>query len=340
MKTRNLIGAAALAAASVTGAQAQEVTLALSHWVPPVHPLQATGMEMWAESVAEASEGRIAVEIYPAQQLGAAADHYDMARDGIVDIGFINPGYQPGRFPIIAAAELPFTISNAIGGSRALHEWYLDYAGQEMSDVKVCMVHLHDPGTLHGVSGPLQAPEDFDGLNIRPAHGTLARLVNLLGAASVQVPAPAMRDLINSGGADVTASPWGSLFVFGVQDAVTHHLDMPFYVTTFAFVMNQGTYDGLSPENRAVIDDHCNPEWSQRITTGWVEAEASGYQRLKDAGGHEFYVPTDEEVERWRAVAAPLIDEWKASAAEAGIDADAAYDDLIAKLREHDALYD
>ena len=41
-----------------------------------------------------------------------------MARDGIADLTYVNPGYQPGRFPIIGAGELPFLMSNAKGGSR------------------------------------------------------------------------------------------------------------------------------------------------------------------------------------------------------------------------------
>ena len=36
-----------------------------------------------------------------------------MARDGIADAAYVNPGYQPGRFPIFAAASLPFQVANA-----------------------------------------------------------------------------------------------------------------------------------------------------------------------------------------------------------------------------------
>ncbi len=53
-----------------------------------------------------------------------------MARDGIADLTYINPGYQPGRFPIIGAGELPFLISNAKGGSQAIDAWYRKYAAQ------------------------------------------------------------------------------------------------------------------------------------------------------------------------------------------------------------------
>ena len=148
--------ALSVAASAITAASAQEVTWAFSHWVPPQSEIQVSGFEPWAQSINEASNGRIQIDIYPAQQLGAAADHYDMARDGVVDIGFVNPGYQAGRFPIIAAAELPFLASNATGASRALDEWYAQYAAQEMPDVHVCMVHLHHPGTLHATRGRLQ----------------------------------------------------------------------------------------------------------------------------------------------------------------------------------------
>jgi hypothetical protein len=92
---------ALLLAASVTPALAQEKTfeLKLSHWVPASHPLQKA-LEDWGAAVEKESGGTIKYKVYPAQQLGKAFDHYDMARDGIADVTYINPGYQPGRFPI------------------------------------------------------------------------------------------------------------------------------------------------------------------------------------------------------------------------------------------------
>src|SRR6185437_4392707 len=67
----------------------------------------------------------------------------DMARDGIADVTYINPGYQPGRFPIIGAGELPFLMSDAKGGSMALDAWYRKYAEKEMKDVKFCLAFIH-----------------------------------------------------------------------------------------------------------------------------------------------------------------------------------------------------
>src|SRR6266480_4648729 len=89
---------ALLLAASVTPALAQEKTfeLKLSHWVPASHPLQKA-LEDWGAAVEKESGGTIKYKVYPAQQLGKAFDHYDMARDGIADVTYVNPGYQRRR---------------------------------------------------------------------------------------------------------------------------------------------------------------------------------------------------------------------------------------------------
>src|SRR6202008_2289007 len=114
---------------SAGGAQAQDKTvqLKLSSWVPPAHPLNPP-LQAGGADIEKASGGTIKPTLFPSEQLGKAMDHYDMARDGIADLAYVNPGYQPGRFPVIAAGELPFLISNAKGGSAALDEWYRPYA--------------------------------------------------------------------------------------------------------------------------------------------------------------------------------------------------------------------
>jgi hypothetical protein len=101
---------ALLFGASSVGAQDKPVELKFAHWLPAAHSLAKNGFEPWAKSVEAASKGSIKVATFPAQQLGKAADHYDMARDGIADMTWVNPGYQAGRFPIFAAGELPFLI--------------------------------------------------------------------------------------------------------------------------------------------------------------------------------------------------------------------------------------
>src|SRR5271163_5364179 len=152
------------------------VDLRFSFWVPPAHAL-VVATKAWAEDIAKQSDGALTVSIYPSEQLGKAFDHYDMARDGIVDIAYVNPGYQPGRFPIIAAGELPFLVGQAKGGNRAIDAWYRKYAAAEMKDVHYCFSFVLDPVAWHSVSKKIVVPDDIKGMKIRPAQGTIAAWV-------------------------------------------------------------------------------------------------------------------------------------------------------------------
>lgn len=333
--------AAALVAgilASASGVQAAEVELRFAHWLPPTHPVQTLGMEPWIESIKQASEGRIAITLFPASQLGAAPDHYDMARDGIADMTYTNPGYQAGRFPIYSLAEIPFHVTNAKKGAKALHEWYAKLAETEMADVKFCVINPHDPGTIHS-NFEVKVPGDIKGKNIRPAHATMARFVNLLGGASVQVPAPEAREAITKGTADAITFPWNSIYIFGIDKATKYHLDMPFYISSQMILINKPAYEGLSEANRKVIDDHCTAEWSEKFSTGWADNEYSGRQKMIDSGEHVIYKPTEAEVTMWREAAAPLVDAWKADVKAKGADPEAIYQDYVDKLKANDSLY-
>ena len=195
--TRTALKTLALAAALLAGAaQAQDkpVTLKLSSWVPAQHALNPA-LQAWADDIKKASGGTITATLFPSEQLGKAFDHYDMARDGIADFAYINPGYQPGRFPIMAGASLPFLFANGKGGSAAIDAWYRAYAAREMKDVKFCLAFIHDPGTFHSKK-KLLSPTDVKGLKVRPATSTIGQMVTLLGGTNVQASAPEARDAL------------------------------------------------------------------------------------------------------------------------------------------------
>jgi TRAP-type C4-dicarboxylate transport system substrate-binding protein len=319
-------------------AQAQTVELKLSSWVPPKHPLNSMGFPLWAESIAKESKGTLKVTIFPAQQLGQAKDHYDMARDGIADFAYVNPGYTPGRFPIIAGAELPFLINNAKEGSRALDEWYRPYAAKEMKDVHYCFSYLHDPGTLHAKK-EIKRPDQLKGMKIRPAHGTMANLVSLSGGSSVQVSAPEAREALERGTADAITFPWNSIYLFGMEKVVKYHMDAPFYVTTFVHVMSPAAYGKLNTDQKKVIDAHCTSEWAKKVAEGWATWEAEGRDKMIKEAGQTVYKLSADDVAAWRATAKPLRAEWAQSVQKAGGNPDQIMSGLEASLKKHKSLY-
>jgi TRAP-type transport system periplasmic protein len=328
--------ALALGAAPALQAQERPVEMKFAHWVPAQHPLVRLGFEPWVKSIQEASKGSIKIAIFPAQQLGKAEDHYDMARDGIADVTWVNPGYQAGRFPIFAAGELPFLMGNPGGGSGALDAWYRKYAEREMKDVKMCLAHLHI-GTIHAKQ-PITLPTQIKGMKIRSANGTVAQMVTLLGGTNVRVSAPEARDALEKGVADAITFPWKSIQSFGVDKVTKFHTDMKLYASNFVFAMNKGWYDKLSPGNKKVIDDHCNNAWAERVGKAWGDDEDSGEQALEKAG-HTIVKLTDAQFGEWRKAVAPVYQSWKDGATKAGANADQLLGELQAELRKRNATY-
>ncbi|WP_427913664.1 TRAP transporter substrate-binding protein [Ramlibacter sp. MMS24-I3-19] len=316
-------------------AQDKPVQLKLSSWVPAQHPLNPA-LQAWAEDIKKASNGTITATLFPSEQLGKAFDHYDMARDGISDFSYVNPGYQPGRFPVMAGASLPFLFANGKSGSAAIDAWYRQYAAQEMKDVKFCFAFVHDPGTFHARK-KITVPGDIKGMKIRPATSTIGQMVTSLGGTNVQASAPEARDMLERGVADALTFPWGSVVLFGIDKVVKYHMDAPLYVTPFVWVMNKDKYNGMSTAQKKVIDDHCTTEWAEKVAAPWADFEYGGHAKIAAESGHEIYKLTPDQLKAWHEAMAPVENQWAESVKKAGQDPKKVMEGLKASLVKYKA---
>jgi TRAP-type C4-dicarboxylate transport system substrate-binding protein len=316
-------------------AQDKPVDLKISIWLPPAHALVPATKD-WAQSIEKASNGTIKTAIFPSEQLGKAFDHYDMARDGIADLTYVNPGYQPGRFPIIAVGQIPFTFADAKKGTAALDAWYRKHAATEMKDTHFCFAFIHEPATYHGRK-KVVVPEDIKGMKIRPAQSTIGQMVTMMGGTNVQASAPEAREVLERGVADGIFFPWGSMFLFGLDKVTKYHIDAPLYSTVFTYSMNKAKYDAMSPAQKKVIDDHCTTEWAVKLSSPWHDFEAAGRAKMKALPDHEVYPLTPDQLKAWQAAVAPLQKAWAEAVKKAGGDPDAIYKDFQATVAKYGA---
>jgi TRAP-type transport system periplasmic protein len=319
-------------------AAAQDVTLRLSHWVPPQHPIAAKSLTPWTESITAASGGTIKFEIFPASQLGKPEDHYDLARDGIADVAWLNPGFNAGRFPVFAAIQVPLTVSDGKGGMAALNSWYPKYAGTEMGDVKFCLGHMLAPIIFH-TTKRIERPADLSGMKIRPSSAMEAAFIRNAGGATVPGGNPEAREMISRGVVDGTTGVVGSQFVFGVTEATKYHLDVPFSAVSFVVVINKDKYDGMTDAQKKVIDDHCNADAAAKFFSAPQAFEEEGFEKLRAlTDGREVVTPSAEVLVEWRAAAEPVREGWAKELAGKGGDPAAVLADLQAALRAQGAL--
>lgn len=332
-------GALALAFSSTASmAQDQKVNLRLSYWVPPKHKLTA-GYKDWADHLKKASNGTITVTLFPSSQLGSGRDHYDMTKRGVADIGFINPGYTPGRFPVAGALELPFLISDAYKGAEAMTRFYAQYAAKEMGDVKVCHTFSTPVSTFHATK-PIRVPDNIKGMRIRAGNATISSFVTSLGGSPVQVPIMEAFETLKRGITEGISAAWGGMVTFNFGKVVNHHLDMPFYVSGFVNGINPNSYNKLSAAQKKVLDATCTPEWAARIYKPWHDLEETLKAKLLKDTKREIYKPSATEIAQWRKAAEPVYKQWAESVKGRGEDPDKVLANLRKELKAAGALYE
>lgn len=315
MSARSKILLAAVAAACSLGAAAQEVTLKVHHFWPPGAMPPTKILQPWCDKLASESSNRLKCQVFPAMQLGGTPPQLiDQVRDGVVDIAFTLPGYTAGRFPIMEVFELPFINRGAEGSSKAAWDFYSKYGTKEFPGIHPLMFAVHDEGYVHTRSKPVKTLADFRGLKMRAPTRQTNKLLAALGAAPVGMPLPAVADAVSKGTIDGFLLPWEIIPSVKLHEMVKYHTETPdtlpaLYSATFILAMNQGKYDGLPADLKAVLDRNSGALLSGLAGKAWDESQAPG-RKPAEGRGNVFYKLPEAEAQNWIKASQPMHDAW------------------------------
>ena len=326
---RTLLGAAAALAALAGPAAAQEVTLKLHQFLPAQANVPVQILDVWADSVEEASNGRIQVDRYPSMQLGGTPPQLiDQAIDGVADVVWTVVGYTPGRFPKTEVFELPFMVTDAGAASSAFWQMFQSDMQDEFQDVHILGTWVHGQGLIHA-DKEIRTPADLQGVKVRGASRMVNMLLEQLGATPVGMPIPAVPEALSKGVIDATTMPWEVTEALKVPELVTHHTEFDgpmLYTVTFVLAMNKAKYESLPDDLKAVLDDNSGLDFS--VFAGSTQAAADGPSRqLAVDAGNDIIRLTQDEAQVWREAAQPVYDEWIAEMDAKGIDGQALIDE-------------
>lgn len=337
MKFMPTVVGAAFAAIAMTGsAWAQETTLRVHQMLPAQATIPADAIAPWAERIEEKSDGRIKMELYPAMQLGGAPPQlFDQAKDGVVDVIWTVLGYTPGRFPISEAFELPFMVSSGEATSRAFQEYVETYAMDEFEGVKLIAVHTHGPGLFH-MKDPVNSLEDLNGKKVRGGSRIINEMLVSLGAEPIGMPVPAVPEALSTGVIDGTTIPWEVTTALRTSELVHNHTgfsgDRGLYTQTFALVMNLDTYNNLPDDLKAIIDEESGAEIAAEFGRAMDMGDEKGLAVAEELGNNIITLD-EEETQRWKDAAEPIIENWISSTEDGQMLYDAARE-LVAKYSD------
>lgn len=332
--------AAALAlTASLLGstATAQDVTLRFQHFVSPNSANPKHFIEPWAEKVEAESGGRIKVEIYPFMQLGGSApDQFDLIQDGVIDGGWVIPGYQAGRFPEAEVLELPFMVTkSAEEASIAAWHFTQKYLADDFANVHLIAAHMHGRGLVHKTGPAVETIEDFGGLKLRGPSRPATLLLEKLGAEPVGLPVPAFPDALAKGVVDGGVITWEMSPSLKLDELTDSHTDVAgdhsLYNLYFIWAMNKDVYEGLPDDLRAVIDANSGlmaSAWAGRAhDTGDAEGKL-----VMEAAGNQIATLSSAETNRIKALGEEVIAEWIAEKTGKGLPAAELVEDARAMM--------
>ena len=337
-KLLSAFGVAAIAALSATSSMAQEVTLKLHQFLPAQANVPKLILDVWADKIEEASEGRIKIDRYPSMQLGGKPPELmDQAIDGVADIVWTVVGYTPGRYPSTEVFELPFMMTNARAVSRAYWEMFETHMKDtEFKDLKILGTWVHGPGMIH-TTDPVETPDDLRGMKIRGGSRSVNALLTELGATPVGMPVPAVPEGLSKGVIDGTTIPWEVTAALKVPELVTNHTEFTgkaLYTLTFVLAMNKPKFDSLPADLQQIIDDNSGLEFS--VFAGGTQEDADGPSRemALDMGNNVITLDAAQTAE-WRERAQPIYDKWLADMSDKGIDGQALLDEATMLIEKY-----
>lgn len=347
MTTRRTVlgiaGAAMAAMMTTTSAMAQEVTLTLHQFLPAQANVPKLVLDVWADRVEEASDGRIEIERYPSMQLGGSPPELmDQAADGIADIVWTVVGYTPGRYPTTEVFELPFMVEDARAASYAYWKMFEEHMEDgEFADLKIVGTWVHGPGMFH-TNKPVVVPSDLEGMKIRGGSRLVNDLLTRVGAEPIGLPVPAIPEALSKGVLDGTTIPWEVTAALKVPELVTNHTEFDgpaLYNLTFVLAMNRDVFEGLPEDLQQVIDDNSGLAFS--IYAGGTQSDADGPARqIAVDRGNNIVTVSEEDAKEWDALVNPIYETWVADMQDKGIDGQALIDQARALMAEYSSDMD
>lgn len=335
------IGATALLALTATTALAQDVTLKLHQMLPAQAAVPSLVLDVWADKIEAASDGRIKVDRYPSMQLGGSPPELvDQAIDGVADIIWTVVGYTPGRFPTTEVFELPFFVRDAGAASYAYWKMYdAHMKDTEFKDLHILGTWVHGPGLFH-TADPVETPADLQGMKIRGGSRLVNQMLEAVGATPVGMPVPAVSEALSKGVIDGTTLPWEVTSALKVAELVHNHTEFQgngLYTLTFIMAMNKGVYDGLPDDLKTIIDQNSGLDFSVEAGKVTLGADAPARQLAVDLGNNFIEIDEATAQAEWMPVVQPIYDQWVADMDSKGLDGQALIDEARMLMDEYTA---
>ncbi|MGI1663601.1 TRAP transporter substrate-binding protein DctP [Palleronia sp. KMU-117] len=293
------------------------------------------GLVVFKNYVEQASNGRIAVEMFIGTQLcSTGAECMQGVADGAIDIYISTSGGTAGIFPFVQVLDLPYLMPDDRVAEAALSNGtpFMQAMQQKVLETSGGSIRLMTVGNTGGwrnfanTERRIETPSDLAGLKIRTVQADLPQV------------------LVRSMDASPTPIAWPELFtslqtrvVEGTQNGITDIMNMKFpeaglqYITLDGhsymgalWFMNNERFQAMPDDLKRVVVDG----FYQLQQATFASPKRKSIQAYQDfvAGGGDIYVPSPDQKQAFLEASAPVYD-WFIENVDGG-------EEMLAALRE------
>ena len=263
----------------------------------------------FADAVAEATEGRVTINVHPGGSLGFGGPEMLAAvRDGLVPIGDVYLSQQVGEEPMLGIESIPFLV-NSYEELAQLHEHFrpvVEDVAAKNNQMVLYMVPWPAPGIFASVKA--ESLDELAGIKIRTYNATTTELFNAIGMTAVQMPWGEVVPSLAAGTIDGVTTSASS----GVDGAFWEFLDY-FYPTghvwsSDAMTVNLDAWGALSEaDQNAILQVAAELE-----PTFWEVSAAEDAQKMQVLADNGLATAevTEDMINAMRGATATMLDDF------------------------------
>lgn len=258
-----LQGAASATLIGAAGARAQsaEFTYKYANNLPVTHPLNVRAKEA-ADRIKQETNGRVEIQIFPNNQLGADTDVLSQLRSGGVEFFTLSPLILSTLVPNASVSGIGFAFPNYDAVWKAMDGELGSYVrGQITKSNLVVMDKIWDNGfrQITSSSKPIQSPADLKGFKIRvPVSPLWTSMFTAFESAPTSINFAEVYTALQTRAVDGQENPLAIIStakLYEVQKfcSMTNHMWDGFW-----FLANRRAWERLPEDLRAVVAKHLN----------------------------------------------------------------------------------
>lgn len=235
--------------------------------------------EKWLETVLgyieEESNGQIHFDYQPGGSLFGASETIDAVKDGSADICWMTTGTYGGRFPYSEFINLVGNgINSAQMGSAVLNTMYKEIpeVAKEYEGWHVLALHGTSLSPISTANKKIETVNDLKGLRLRVAGAIPTIYVNAIGATAVALPTSEVYDNLSKNALDGMCNDWHNIDCFRLYEPIKYCMDVSLNMTASGVFMNQGRYDALPDDLKALFDKYFNSYYASDMAGYWWDS--------------------------------------------------------------------